>query len=316
MTEMKRNLLSLCALLLILLSTLVAKGQEIDQLKEGEDAADWDAILNSIEDAEGEDLYNSQADELYKNLWEGTNIRYPSTIFAQKNDTLVFTLVGPNESPYCHPFKGNVISKYGPRSGRMHTGTDIKLKNGDSVYCAFDGKVRLAKAFSGYGKLVLVRHNNGLETVYSHLKAISVKVNDTIKAGDLIGLGGRTGRATTDHLHFETRIFGDPFDSNKYIDFETYTLRSQFLYYKDKKIAIDLDGLKETTPPAKQKQKQQKQPSQQLAADPNATKHVVRRGDNLWSIAKMYNTTVKTLCTLNNVTTSTVLNIGATLVVK
>ena len=220
---------------------------------------------------------------------------------------MVFTLVGPGESGYFHPYKGKVISKFGPRSGRMHTGTDVKLKNGDTVYCAFDGKVRLARSFSGYGKMVLVRHKNGLETIYGHLKAINVKVNDTIKAGDVIGLGGRTGRATTDHLHFETRIFGDPFDSNKYIDFETFTLRSDYIYYKNKKIAIDLDELKDSKTSSQ---------NQNLASDSEGGKHVIRRGDNLSSIARMYNTTVKSLCAVNNITTQTVLRVGSILIIR
>jgi murein DD-endopeptidase MepM/ murein hydrolase activator NlpD len=281
-------------------------GQELDQEKEDEGSEEWDAILNTIEEGHS-NSQNNPADELYKNLWESTNIKYPSTVFAQKGDTMVFTLVSPGESPYCHPYKGKVISKFGPRSGRMHTGTDVKLHNGDTVYCAFDGKVRLARSFSGYGKMVLVRHKNGLETIYGHLKAINVQVNDTIKAGAVIGLGGRTGRATTDHLHFETRIFGDPFDSNKYIDFETFTLRGDYIYYKNKKIAIDLDELKDSKSSGQ---------NQVLADSGNGDTHVVRRGDNLSSIARMYNTTVRSLCALNNITTQTVLRVGATLLVR
>jgi len=294
--------------LLLFAASGVVKGQEINRLpNESDESAQLDSILNIIESSFNEEE-GSPATELYKNLWETTNIRYPSKIFTPNSDTIVIALVGAMDNPYCHPYKGKVISKFGPRSGRMHTGTDIKLTKGDSVYCAFDGKVRLARPFSGYGNLVLVRHNNGLETIYGHLKSISVKVNDTIKAGDLIGLGGRTGRATCDHLHFETRLFGDPFDSNKYIDFETYSLRSQFLYYKNKKVTIDIDELKETAPA--------RISNATLADGGDSTKHIVSKGDNLWSIAKMYNTTVKSICALNNITTKHILKIGATLYVK
>lgn len=294
--------------LLLCLASLSALGQEIDLQQFEEEGQQLDSILNVIED-HNLDFGDNPASELYKNLWESTNIRYPSTAFSNKSDTIVITLVGPNDSPFFHPYKGKVISKYGPRSGRMHTGTDIKLHNGDSVYCAFDGKVRLARPFSGYGNMVLVRHNNGLETLYSHLKSIKVKVNDTIKAGDLIGLGGRSGRATTDHLHFETRLFGEPFDSNKYIDFETYAIRSQFLYYKNKKVSIELDGLKDTAAPS---------PTLASKGDSSddSNKHVIRKGDNLWSIAKMYNTTVKSICIINNITTQQILKVGAILYLK
>jgi LysM repeat protein len=285
-------------------------------------------VLDSIEMADTlPELF--PADDLYKNLWNCTNIKYPKTDFARQNDTIVFTLVGPDEHPYVHPYKGKMISKFGPRHGRMHTGTDVKLHLGDSVLCAFDGKVRLARRFSGYGNLVLVRHKNGIETIYAHLKAINVKVNDSIRAGDLIGLGGRTGRATTEHLHFETRIFGDPFDSNKYIDFENFTLRSNHIYYKNKKIYIDLDKI--NTEP-------EKAPAQQLAAKAGAVKpksdspaaavtaaqtnadgtiqHIIRSGDNLWALAKQYNTTVKSICEINKITVNQILKIGTILFIQ
>ena len=161
--------------------------------------------------------------------------------------------------------------------------------------------MRLAKSFRGYGNLVLVRHSNGLETIYAHLKAIKVKVNDTIKAGDLIGLGGRTGRATCNHLHFETRLFGEPFDSNKYIDYNTFALRSDKVYYKNKQFVTDLKDLRDKPAPENKLL---------LASGSGASKHVIRKGDNLWTIAKKYNTTVKKLCAANKFTASKNLKSG------
>jgi LysM repeat protein len=187
----------------------------------------------------------------------------------------------------------------------MHTGTDIRLNSGDTVRCAFDGRVRLARKFNGYGNLVLVRHNNGLETIYAHLKAIKVKVNDTIKAGDLIGLGGRTGRATCNHLHFETRLFGEPFDSNKYIDYNTFALQSDKIYYKNKQFVTDLNDLRDKPAPE----------NKLLLASggKGASKHVIRRGDTLSVIARKYNTTVKRLCVTNKITASKTLKVGSVL---
>lgn len=291
-----------------------------------------DSLLKSPEDVEIESvldsIYNSDslnivfpACNLYKNLWSNTNIKYPPTEFTHKNDTVIFSLVSFGESAFYPPYKGRILSKFGPRHGRMHTGTDIKLNLGDSVRCAFDGKVRLAKKFSGYGNLVLVRHNNGLETIYAHLKSISVKENDIIKAGDLIGLGGRTGRATTEHLHFETRIFGDPFDSNKYIDFDNFTLRSNNVYYCNKKIFIELDKVKiddKATPPPvlakKDSTNSQKNMATAEASSSSAyqgtVKHIIQAGDNLWTIAKKYNTTVRSICEINKITVNQILKIG------
>ena len=183
-------------------------------------AFDADSLTSIIEDLEVDSL-KSTDETFYKNIWNSNQIKYPLNTLPPKEDTISITLVGLTDLNFVPPVKGQILSKFGMRHRRMHTGTDIRLNSGDTVRSAFDGKVRLAKRFSGYGNLVLVRHNNGLETIYAHLKAIKVKVNDTIKAGDLIGLGGRTGRATCNHLHFETRLFGLPFDSNKYVDFET-----------------------------------------------------------------------------------------------
>lgn len=256
------------------------------------------------------------ANDLYKGRWDNNNIRYSATEFVKSTDTLEINLVGNADTPFFYPVKGKMISKYGHRSGRLHTGTDIKLNSGDTVRCAFDGVVRLAKRFSGYGNMVLVRHNNGLETVYAHLKAIKVKVNEPIKAGDLIGLGGRTGRATTDHLHFETRIFGEHFDSKKYLDFDLQMLTCEKLYYKNKKVYREIEGIKEKpiAPPSDLLAKKDNDISD--AAIASLSEHVIRKGDNLWSIAKRYNTSVKNICSLNGITTEHILKIGQKLQVK
>lgn len=273
------------------------------------ESAEIDSLLNSLEELEGlsEDSLQNLDEVLYKNSWNCTQINYPTTALPSKSDTIEITLNIPGGNAYVHPVKGKLISKYGIRRGRMHTGTDIKLTSGDTVRCAFDGRVRLAKRFSGYGNLVLVRHTNGLETIYSHLKSISVKINDTIKAGDVVGLGGRTGRATTDHLHFETRLFGQHFDSNKYIDFENFCLRSDKIYYANRRFETDKDKLKRKPSPADE---------QMLTSADGATRHVIRKGDNLWTIARRYNTTVNKLCTANKITAQKTLKIGSVLLIN
>ena len=101
---------------------------------------------------------------------------------------------------------GKVISGYGTRGG--HSGDDIKTCARDTIRAAFDGVVRMAKPYGAYGNVIVIRHPNGLETVYSHNVKNLVKSGDAVKAGKAIALTGRTGRATTEHLHFETRING------------------------------------------------------------------------------------------------------------
>ena len=264
-----------------------------------------DTMLN---DNEGLEVDSLQAPEeaLYKNNWNSTQIKYPASTFPDKKDTIVITLVGPNDHAFVAPVKGQILSKFGRRGRRMHTGTDIRLNSGDTVRCAFDGRVRLAKRFSGYGNLVWVRHNNGLETIYAHLKAIKVKVNEEVKAGDLLGLGGRTGRATCNHLHFETRLFGEPFDSNKYIDFNTFALSTDKIYYKNHQFENDLNNFK-----IKQI------PDRMLANWDSGTplKHVIRRGDTLSVIARKYHTSVKKICSVNKITAQKTLRVGSVLMI-
>jgi hypothetical protein len=126
MPEIKIFRLTCFVLLLFFATSINVLGQEVNDLDVEEDSGEWDSILNAIEEGHS-DSHNNPANDLYKNLWESTNIRYPSTVFAEKGDTMVFTLVGPNESAFVIPYKGKVISKFGPRGRRMHTGTDVKL---------------------------------------------------------------------------------------------------------------------------------------------------------------------------------------------
>lgn len=290
-------------LIITLIFSMSSRAQQIqpDTLNTQIDVFEADSLLHSIEELDDDSL-KSFEEALYKNVWNCTQINYPVNAIPGKSDTIAITFETPGGKGYVHPFKGKVISKYGIRRGRMHTGTDIKLMSGDSVRCAFDGRVRIAKRFSGYGNLVLVRHSNGLETIYSHLRNISVKINDTIKAGDLIGLGGRTGRATTDHLHFETRLFGQHFDSNKYIDFENFTLRSAKIFYANKRFELDKANFKKKPTAAE---------SQMLADAGAVNKHVIRKGDTLSAIARKYNTSVPKICAANNITAQKTLKIGS-----
>jgi hypothetical protein len=290
-----------------------------DTLKNKPQISDIDSLLTTTEELTLDSL-KSADESLYKNSWNCTQIKYPLNTLPPKDALITIRLTEPYDHPFVQPVIGQILSKFGRRGRRIHTGTDIRLNSGDTVRCAFDGKVRLAKRFSGYGNLVLVRHNNGLETIYGHLKAIKVKVNDTIKAGDLIGLGGRTGRATCNHLHFETRLFGVPFDSNKYIDFLTCSLRSNHVYYKNNQFEIDQENFNrkpalENLPTlvAKVSTKVSTKGASKVSSKSGASKHVIRQGENLWVIAKKYNTSVKKLCTCNNITTQKTLKVGSVL---
>lgn len=141
-----------------------------------------------------------------------------------------------NVSNFHLPVPGKVTSNYGYRArfGRMHKGVDLALKVNDTVRAAFDGKVRLTNyEAKGYGNYVILRHNNGLETIYGHLNKHLVKDGQEVKAGDPIGLGGNTGRSTGPHLHFETRFMGYAINPAGIFDFENQTIHSeQYLFTK------------------------------------------------------------------------------------
>ena len=192
-----------------------------------------------------------------------------------------------------------ITSPFGPRWRRMHNGLDLKVNIGDTIVAAFDGKVRIVKyERRGYGKYVVIRHDNGLETVYGHLSKQLVEENQLVKAGEVIGLGGNTGRSTGSHLHFETRFLGIAINPVYMFDFpkqdivaDTYTFR------RSKGGASSKTGAHDA----------------QLASDGAIIYHKVKSGDTLSRIAKLRGVSISTLCKLNRITTKTILRPGQVL---
>ena len=186
-----------------------------------------------------------------------------------------------------------ITSPFGPRWRRMHNGLDLKVNIGDTIVAAFDGKVRIVKyERRGYGKYVVIRHDNGLETVYGHLSKQLVEENQLVKAGEVIGLGGNTGRSTGSHLHFETRFLGIAINPVYMFDFpkqdivaDTYTFR--------KTKGVKRAGSHDTQ-----------------VADGAIRYHKVKSGDTLSRIAKLRGVSVSTLCKLNRIKPTTTLRIG------
>lgn len=208
-----------------------------------------------------------------------------------------------------------VSSPFGYRHGVRHTGTDIRMPRGKEIYAAFDGKVRLAKSVSGYGNLVIIRHESGLETFYAHMSQINVNVDDWVEAGQVIGLAGSTGRSSGPHLHFEVRYNGYAVDPAWLIDFENegilrhrvFTLKKKYLTANSKYVP-ETDYDEETILLADEEDRKE---AERLAAEMKAAKYVtVKSGDTLYRIASNNGTTVANLCKLNNITTKTILKIG------
>jgi RNA polymerase sigma-54 factor len=135
-----------------------------------------------------------------------------------------------DSNDFCFPVRDVKTSPYGWRWKRGHHGVDIRLRTGDPVRSAFPGTVRVAGRMGGYGNCIVVRHANGLETLYGHLSKINVKHGQEVAAGEIIGLGGSTGRSTGPHLHFECRFLYQTFDPEWILDFNNYTLRTRRLH--------------------------------------------------------------------------------------
>lgn len=250
--------------------------------------------------------------EVFNNHWDTTNIHaYRDIELDSLPEATAIRLVDSLES-YHYPYIGRITSRYGPRRGRAHQGLDIGLKTGDPIYATFDGKVRLSKAAGDYGNLVIIRHNNGLETYYAHLSQRDVEVGDWVVAGQQIGLGGSTGKSTGPHLHYEVRYKGQSFDPERLIDFSNGNLRRDELLLKRRHFSIyskyeqDFGDEEEV---AKQEEAERK-------AAAAVQYHTVRSGDTLGAIARKYGTSVSRICQLSGIKSTSILRIGQKLRVR
>lgn len=223
-------------------------------------------------------------------------------------------------SRFCCPNKVKVFSPFGWRRRRNHTGVDLPLPTGTPVYAAFDGRVRVSMYNRGYGNVVVVRHASGLETTYAHLKERNVQAGDYVSAGDVIGLGGSTGRSTGPHLHFETRYEGFAFDPQWLIDFETGTLRHGYFVLKRKYLSNTSRYYPESEDEEDEIYKAEEQDraeAERIAREMAAAQyHTVKSGDTLYGLAAKYHTTVGAICKLNGISASAPLKIGKKLRVK
>ncbi|MDX9746977.1 MAG: M23 family metallopeptidase [Paludibacter sp.] len=230
-------------------------------------------------------MENHPAGDIYNNIWTSTKLNPYKMPIDSLPDSVRIDL-----SQFIVPVTGAITSKFGPRRYRYHYGTDIKLQTGDSVRSSFSGKVRITDYDRrGYGHYVVVRHDNGLETVYAHLSHVLVELDQLVEAGQVVGLGGNTGRSTGSHLHYEIRFLGNAMNPEKIIDFENglpfmheylITKNDSFYYQKEVK------------------------------AMSAAKYYKIRSGDNLGRIAARNGTSVRTLCRLNGISPKKILRVG------
>lgn len=258
------------------------------------------------------DVNEIPSDELYGGIW---NNSYVHAYGALKNAPDSFKVDLTN---FTMPFEGRMTSNFGTRGRRYHNGVDLKVQVGDTIYAAFDGKVRVKKfERRGYGYYVVLRHVNGLETVYGHLSKFLVEEDQFVKSGDPIALGGNTGRSTGSHLHFETRFLGKPINPNFIVDFANFTChKDEFIvsnnsFHKTRQSSRTIITSPNYKAPEPQRTVASSGPNKFVDGD--VKYYRIKNGDTLGAIARRNGTTITNLCKLNNITTRTTLRIGRSL---
>lgn len=273
------------------------------------------------------------AAKIYGDNW--TNAAVNSYKNMPKPEELVIDL-----RDFSMPIKSKVVtSKFGYRARfrRNHYGLDIDGFTGDTIYAAFAGKVRIRKYNAGgFGYYIVIRHNNGLETVYGHLSKQLVNENQEVKSGQPIGLCGNTGRSTGSHLHFETRVLGEAINPALLFDIpaqdvvsDTYTYRSPNSRSRAKtnnvvaqheasrtQVQATSTTEEENSELAENTQTTKKESTKAVASKRASRTHKVKKGESLYSIARQYKMTVKELCKMNNITSKTRLMPGKVLSVN
>jgi murein DD-endopeptidase MepM/ murein hydrolase activator NlpD len=307
----KKSLKATLILALMSFTSLPSQGQDLLARQAPVDrkmkAVDSIALNRLIE----QEIYENPSGDLYEE-WDNVLTHYQGNTIP---DETTIDLRG-----FCMPTDSRVVtSNFGTRWGRQHKGLDIKVYIGDTIRAAFSGKVRIVKyERRGYGKYVVIRHYNGLETYYGHMSKQLVSENEEVKAGDPIGLGGNTGRSTGSHLHFETRICGIALNPALMFDFRNQDVTGDFYTYRRNKYAAEsaqatrlrganARGISNSRFYDDDDEFEMDDDSELAIAAPEASFtpevhfHKVKKGETLQAIARKCHTTVDKLCKLNRI---------------
>jgi hypothetical protein len=196
-------------------------------------------------------------------------------------------------SKFGFPVQNKIISRFGPRRGRMHNGTDIRSATGDTIIAAFGGKIIRSKYYYGFGNLIVIQHDKNIKTYYAHLSKYLKKSGNWVKKGDAIGLAGSTGRATGSHLHFEIRENDKAYDPELIFDFKTGETRA------------DVESVKNLV------QLQRKLIPKGYSVNEGVPQYyTVRSGDSLWRISRRFKMSINHICKLNKISENSILRLG------
>mgnify|MGYP000209078605 FL=1 len=230
-------------------------------------------------------------DSLFKEHWFTESV-FPNLSPIEGDDSVYIALLQGQER-YYYNYWGTFNSKYGPRWGRMHRGIDLGLNTGDTLRSTFNGIVRYAQFNKGgYGNCIVIRHFNGIETLYAHLSKILVVPGQLVFSSEIIGLAGTTGRSDGPHLHFETRYKGRSFDPLKIFDKDSLRIHSDHIVLRKRDI---------TDP---------------MIPKPKRKYHTVKSGETLSHISRKYRTSISKIKKLNGIRNVNIINIGQRIRVK
>lgn len=242
---------------------------------------------------------------LYDKFWDIDNI---SSRFLQvpfDGNPLRIILVQSNNNDFFYPCHGLLKNKYGASKSGFHPGVDFALAFGSPVKNCFDGVVRMAKIYGDYGKVVVVRHYNGLETVYANLSKIMVSPGQIVQAGDVVGASGKSVKNGVEMLHFETRFMNECFDPELFIDFEIKELKDNTLILSQNNLAIG------------ERQYAEQQESKEVGKKTDENKvvtqgayHIVKQGETMYRIALQHNIPLARLLQINNMRETDTITVG------
>ncbi|MDD3739444.1 MAG: peptidoglycan DD-metalloendopeptidase family protein [Lentimicrobiaceae bacterium] len=274
----------------------------------------YEAVLAPIDQINHlPDIFTYSPVTKYYDTWDTLYVTRHVQTYPKTDSIVLLPIFNHFSKNYHVPNHGDFLSPFGYRGRRLHAGVDIRLNKGDSVKVAFDGVVRLAKYNGGYGNCVVVRHFNGIETLYAHLSKIEVGVNQAVRAGDVIGLGGSTGRSTCNHLHFETRFQGKPFNPRQIFDFENNTILVDTLLITNMTFRKTKDYVPkyiEKAPDVNSMMEEYALVVEKNKNNPEYQYYKVKKGDNLSIISRKHNVPISELCKLNGISKNKIIRAG------
>ena len=199
-------------------------------------------------------------------------------------------------SKFEFPVRNKIISRFGPRRGRMHNGLDIRSATGDTILAAFDGQVISSRYRYGFGNLIIIQHKKNIKTYYAHLSKFLLKAGSRVNKGEPIGRAGSTGRATGSHLHFEIRENNHAYDPELVYDFKSGEIRD------------DVESVKSLA------QLQRRLIPKGYSVNEGVPQYyTVRSGDSLWRISRRYKMSINHICRVNHISENSILKVGQAL---